>query len=230
MQKLKQSSLASFFKKKVTESETSTTGDDEPPRPDLKRPIQPPLLHMPASDLDEEETNVVKKQKVSRRIIDSDDDDEKEEKKEKENKSHGNESTTPLSKRSLLDEFQLSQYRPFSLTNSATPAPNKSSSKPNLSSFRAPGSQLSSSATPVQSRSESKIKTLTKEFKEKNEDRYSWLETPKDANGNPIGHEEYDPRTLYIPPYAWNSFTPFEKQFWEIKGKHWDTVVFFKKV
>jgi DNA mismatch repair protein MSH6 len=34
---------------------------------------------------------------------------------------------------------------------------------------------------------------------------------------------------LYIPKQAWNSFTPFEKQFWEIKSKHWDTVVFFKK-
>lgn len=44
-----------------------------------------------------------------------------------------------------------------------------------------------------------------------------------------LGHPDYDPRNLYIPPSAWRVFTPFEKQFWEIKSKHFDTVVFFKK-
>lgn len=39
----------------------------------------------------------------------------------------------------------------------------------------------------------------------------------------------YDPRTLYIPKSAWGKFTPFEKQFWEIKCKLFDTMVFFKK-
>jgi DNA mismatch repair protein MSH6 len=32
-----------------------------------------------------------------------------------------------------------------------------------------------------------------------------------------------------VPPTAWKNFTPFEKQFWEIKSTHWDSVVFFKK-
>lgn len=51
----------------------------------------------------------------------------------------------------------------------------------------------------------------------------------KDADGNPPGHPDYDPRTLYIPPSAWNKFTPFEKQYWEIKSQHYNQVVFFKK-
>lgn len=34
---------------------------------------------------------------------------------------------------------------------------------------------------------------------------------------------------MHIPDSAWNKFTPFEKQFWEIKCKFFDTVVFFKK-
>lgn len=59
--------------------------------------------------------------------------------------------------------------------------------------------------------------------------RYDWLVNVKDANGNRPDSPEYDPRTLYIPPGAWNKFTPFEKQFWEIKSKLMDTVVFFKK-
>lgn len=61
------------------------------------------------------------------------------------------------------------------------------------------------------------------------EERYSWLANLRDIDGHPIGHPEYDPRTLYIPPLAWSRFSPFEKQYWEIKLKFWDTVVFFKK-
>ncbi|KAI9301123.1 muts domain V-domain-containing protein [Cunninghamella echinulata] len=68
-----------------------------------------------------------------------------------------------------------------------------------------------------------------KSFKEKNDERYSWLANMKDANGNAPDSPDYDPRTLYIPNSAWQKFTPFEKQFWEIKSKHWDCVVFFKK-
>ncbi|RAK86781.1 DNA mismatch repair protein Msh6 [Aspergillus costaricaensis CBS 115574] len=61
------------------------------------------------------------------------------------------------------------------------------------------------------------------------EQRYAWLANIRDIDGHPIGHPEYDPRTLYIPPLAWTKFSPFEKQYWEIKQKFWDTVVFFKK-
>lgn len=59
--------------------------------------------------------------------------------------------------------------------------------------------------------------------------RYPWLATITDIDRNPPGHPDYDPRTVYIPPLAWNKFSPFEKQYWEIKQKFWDTIVFFKK-
>ncbi|BCS20976.1 mismatch repair ATPase MSH6 [Aspergillus puulaauensis] len=61
------------------------------------------------------------------------------------------------------------------------------------------------------------------------EQRYPWLANLRDIDGHPIGDPEYDPRTLYIPPLAFSKFSPFEKQYWEIKQKFWDTVVFFKK-
>lgn len=61
------------------------------------------------------------------------------------------------------------------------------------------------------------------------EQRYPWLASITDADRNPPGHPEYDPRTVYIPPLAWSKFTAFEKQYWEIKQKFWDTIVFFKK-
>ncbi|KAL9017447.1 MAG: hypothetical protein Q9185_005209 [Variospora sp. 1 TL-2023] len=59
--------------------------------------------------------------------------------------------------------------------------------------------------------------------------RYTWLAQITDADRNPPGHPDYDPRTVYIPPLAWSKFSPFEKQYWEIKQKFWDTIVFFKK-
>ena len=104
-------------------------------------------------------------------------------------------------------------------------------------------SPLSSAVTP-------RLKTATTPLgkKDKQEARYSWLVDIMDADKNPrsyttssfhvtgisnnisVGHPDYDPRTLYIPPSAWAKFTPFEKQYWEIKCKLFDTVVFFKKV
>ncbi len=61
------------------------------------------------------------------------------------------------------------------------------------------------------------------------EKRYTWLANMRDADGNPPDDPNYDCRTLYIPPMAWGNFSPFEKQYWEIKCKFWDSIVFFKK-
>ena len=59
--------------------------------------------------------------------------------------------------------------------------------------------------------------------------RYSWLADVRDIDGNKPGEPDYDPRTIYVPPGAMAKFSPFEKQYWEIKQKYWDTIVFFKK-
>ncbi|KAH7923446.1 DNA mismatch repair protein Msh6 [Leucogyrophana mollusca] len=61
------------------------------------------------------------------------------------------------------------------------------------------------------------------------EDPFSFLIDPKDKDGVRPGEPGYDPRTLYIPKQAWADFSPFEKQFWEIKQNHYDTVLFFQK-
>lgn len=68
-----------------------------------------------------------------------------------------------------------------------------------------------------------------KNFTKENEERYQWLINIKDAQKRPTDDPEYDSRTLYVPQSAWAKFTNFEKQYWEIKSKMWDTVVFFKK-
>ena len=61
------------------------------------------------------------------------------------------------------------------------------------------------------------------------EQRYPWLANLMDADRNPPSHPDYNKRTVYIPPLAWSKFSPFEKQYWQIKQNLWDTVVFFKK-
>jgi DNA mismatch repair protein MSH6 len=59
--------------------------------------------------------------------------------------------------------------------------------------------------------------------------RYPWLANILDADRHPPDHPQYNPSTIYIPPLAWAKFSPFEKQYWEIKAKFWDSIVFFKK-
>lgn len=68
-----------------------------------------------------------------------------------------------------------------------------------------------------------------KAHKSEPEKRYPWLAQIRDMDRNPAGHPDYDPRTVFIPPYAWEKFSAFEHQYWSIKQKFWDTIVFFKK-
>ncbi|KAJ7184166.1 hypothetical protein C8R46DRAFT_1063114 [Mycena filopes] len=65
--------------------------------------------------------------------------------------------------------------------------------------------------------------------KKESESPYAFLAEIRDKDGNRPGDQNYDPRTLYIPSKAWKDFTPFEKQFWEIKQNHYDTILFFQK-
>ncbi|CUS22564.1 LAQU0S06e00914g1_1 [Lachancea quebecensis] len=66
-------------------------------------------------------------------------------------------------------------------------------------------------------------------FNKENEERYQWLVHERDAQGRAKDDPDYDSRTLFIPSSAWSKFTPFEKQYWEIKSRMWDCIVFFKK-
>ncbi|SNX84862.1 related to MSH6 - DNA mismatch repair protein [Melanopsichium pennsylvanicum] len=68
-----------------------------------------------------------------------------------------------------------------------------------------------------------------KRKKAENEQAYSFLVDLRDKDGKRPGDAEYDSRSVFIPKSAWKDFTPFEKQFWEIKQNHWDTVLFFQK-
>lgn len=53
-------------------------------------------------------------------------------------------------------------------------------------------------------------------------------EDRKDANRRHPGDENYDSRTLYVPPDFLRSLTEGQRQWWDFKSKHMDKVLFFK--
>ena len=54
-------------------------------------------------------------------------------------------------------------------------------------------------------------------------------ENIRDMEGRAPSDPDYDGRTIFIPPAAFLRMTPFERQFWEMKQKLYDTVIFFRK-
>lgn len=50
----------------------------------------------------------------------------------------------------------------------------------------------------------------------------------KDRDGNHKDSPDYSPQTLYVPESFLNKQTPAMRQWWEMKSKHFDTVLFFK--
>ncbi|GIQ82591.1 hypothetical protein KIPB_003755, partial [Kipferlia bialata] len=61
--------------------------------------------------------------------------------------------------------------------------------------------------------------------------KYKFLKDGKlrDANKRFPSDPDYDCRSLYISPSDYSSFSPFEKQFWDIKRCHFDVIIFFRK-
>ena len=72
-------------------------------------------------------------------------------------------------------------------------------------------------------------KVEARDSKREAEQCFDFLVDIKDKDGRRPDHPDYDNRTVFIPQSAWASFSNFEKQFWEIKQNHFDTVLFFQK-
>ncbi|KAI0066930.1 DNA mismatch repair protein Msh6 [Artomyces pyxidatus] len=201
------------------------------PEPESGGRTKKPRVSVPLSDEDEEEeigessfasrlSRFKKSPKKKARSAKSDDDDDfiVADSDEEEPTSRSASRTSVRSSRTslLTDEDEDDD-----------PVPKKSSksTKPPLTKGGAPsGSNSSSFLTAAERRAQA-----TKQDKKSQEDPFAFLVDPKDKDGVRPGEPGYDPRTLYIPKKAWAEFTPFEKQFWEIKQNHYDTVLFFQK-
>ncbi|OHT00741.1 MutS domain III family protein [Tritrichomonas foetus] len=101
-------------------------------------------------------------------------------------------------------------------------SPKKSSSKKS-SGFASPSS--SSKISPSSS-----MESISRAISSDESELPDWLtKNLRDAQKRPPTDPNYDPTTVYIPPSAENSFTPFQKQFWEIKRVNFDAVVMIRK-
>ncbi|KAF3660908.1 hypothetical protein FXO38_11990 [Capsicum annuum] len=71
-------------------------------------------------------------------------------------------------------------------------------------------------------------KNLEEEFEMTS--KFEWLHPSqiKDANGRKPGDPLYDKQTLYIPPDALRKMSASQKQYWDVKCKYMDIVLFFK--
>ncbi|XP_076766173.1 DNA mismatch repair protein Msh6 [Xylocopa sonorina] len=60
--------------------------------------------------------------------------------------------------------------------------------------------------------------------------KYDFLQPNKirDINKKPASDPDYDPKTVYVPLDFLNQQTPAMRQWWELKSKHYDCVLFFK--
>ena len=61
-------------------------------------------------------------------------------------------------------------------------------------------------------------------------EKHEWLKSDKltDANKKKPTSPEYDPTTLYVPPEYIKKLTPGMGNWWKIKSRNFDTVIFYK--
>lgn len=223
----KQTSLMSFFTPKS--AILSGTGIGTPPVP-----VPSSVEKRGMSDNEEEDASPVKHKKRNFTLTINEDEDENMEpaqnlndqqrtpaKKANQNNSNSTqnddiENNSLISKNSMAVAITPTQKTPIDLSAFSAFS----------SSFKTPSNQILSTPAGFVFTSP---KTGGSVSKKKSEVRFAWLDEIRDAEKRLPIDPDYDKRTLFIPPSAWRVFTPFEKQFWEIKSKHWDTVVFFKK-
>lgn len=62
--------------------------------------------------------------------------------------------------------------------------------------------------------------------------KFEWLDPSriKDANGRRPNNPLYDRTTLYIPPEVMKKMSASQKQYWSVKCKYMDVLLFFKVV
>lgn len=132
------------------------------------------------------------------------------------------------------DEEPTAEEKPRPKKRRSSPKASSPAPKSELTGSTSLGSKFVASSSYTTSGTSTKTpairaKPSKKSFEKENEERYQWLVNIRDAEKRSPEDPEYDPRTLYVPSSAWTKFTAFERQYWDIKAKMWDTVVFFKK-
>ncbi|RPD75422.1 DNA mismatch repair protein Msh6 [Lentinus tigrinus ALCF2SS1-7] len=183
-----------------------------------------PQLNSFAKRLTKYQKSPLKSKSRGRKKADDDDDfivpddiDEEDEDVAESSSRRASSSSRPssrVSSHSALSELDSDEEKPLAKKSTARLSLKKETSSKGSSTFLTAAEQRA---------------RKQKEEKKSTEDPFSFLVDVRDKDKIRPGEPGYDPRTLYIPPSAWKSFTPFEKQFWEIKQNHFDTILFFQK-
>lgn len=242
--KMKQVTLGSFFQPKSTPSSSTTgksqpdTKSDPPANPASESTSIPPSVN--DEDEDEEMPMLTTRKANKRKSVVMNNSPDSSEIDEPSTNKKSNIAKKPRYSRGS-NASAASQSEEYSNTE-------VSSNLDDLDSDASFDGQESDTEVPVKRVSKAKSKTSNakssssalwttaekKKQQEKSENEskqapWKFLRDIRDADQNPIGSPEYDPRTLYISREDWKSMTPFETQFWEIKQRHFDTVLFFQK-
>ncbi|EAU89431.2 DNA mismatch repair protein msh6 [Coprinopsis cinerea okayama7 len=168
--------------------------------------------------------------KRSKKRVDDDDDDfiVPDSESEDDAKSMKSASSRSFSSRRSAASSEDEDFEELSDDEPKRSKTKKAPAKKNIAKPSAPATGTSSGGNSFLTAAEQRAQDK-KVDKQKAEAPFSFLQDIRDKDGRRPGEPDYDPRTIYIPKKAWAEFTPFEKQFWEIKQNHYDTVLFFQK-
>lgn len=147
-----------------------------------------------------------------------------------------------------VDESELCDIPNFQAstpaTSQPTPAPTRSTASQSLNTSSESATTLGISfldrtGPEVSTASQSRILEMdadeqrdydkTMKQREKNREKYAFLDDPLDSMRRSRTDPNYDPRTLHIPANTYYNMTDFERQYWDIKSKYFNYIVFFQK-
>ncbi|XP_041469199.1 DNA mismatch repair protein Msh6-like [Lytechinus variegatus] len=147
-------------------------------------------------------------------------------KKAKKRKRGSTSTVTPSTKKPATKGRSVLTPSSMARPDSATPPTKKtfgtpsisSSTKAKLSAFQSPAP--APSPTPASESDEARFP----------HQRQEWLKPGKrkDIKGRPEHDPEYDPSTLFVPKTFLDKCTPAMRQWWEMKSKYYNAVLFFK--
>ncbi|TIB87108.1 DNA mismatch repair protein Msh6 [Wallemia mellicola] len=218
---------------------------DKQPNKQKSAPMSP-LKEMADDDSDDDEENQQPKRQLKKRkpmVISSDEEEPQPAKRKLKKRKESNDDDfiddgpiemdedikdAPVEEESddLIEEIDLEDIEKSKQAPKPKPAPKETPAKAARPS--AAGLTPSGGNKSLLTKAERQVQQ-TKAAKKDAESPFMFLHPPYDKYQNPIGHPDYDPHTLHIPPKYWKEFSPFEKQFWEIKADHFDTILFFQK-
>ncbi|KAK5576800.1 hypothetical protein RB653_007944 [Dictyostelium firmibasis] len=230
-----------LFKKNI-DSDSNSGSNDPFYRFKEEKPKTTTNISTPSRDFNNNNTTTTSNISKKRKEMDFDEDGD--ESNANNNKNNNNNNNKNINNVEDLDEFSfVNKYKqpsnsfPTTTTTNATPkTPTKTTKRRPIITYDDDDDENdddddddNDDSNKSKSSTKKKGNPFGRKDKKEIEERYSFLVNIRDANGNPKDHPDYDKRTLHIPASCLSKFSPFERQFWDIKSKNYDTVVFFKK-